>query len=89
MDELKIIAVDQSNIDQEHICCAITDKKGETCVSSKKAWMQERFSGRAGVQKAKCPRKSIYRVYSCRTRMDSHTGRTVYAHQLSLGLRKV
>ncbi len=43
MDELKIIAVDQSNIDQEHICCAITDKKGETCVSSKKAWMQERF----------------------------------------------
>ena len=46
MDELKIIAVDQSNIDQEHICCAITDKKGETCVSSKKAWMQERFPDR-------------------------------------------
>ena len=43
MDELKIIPVDENNIDQEHICCAITDKKGETCVSSKKAWMQERF----------------------------------------------
>ena len=41
MDELKIIALDQSNIDQEHICCAITDKKGETCVSSN--GMQERF----------------------------------------------
>ena len=40
MDELKIIAVDENNIGQEHICCAITDKKGETC------------SGRAGVQKA-------------------------------------
>lgn len=46
MDELKIIAVDENNIGQEHICCAITDKKGETCVSSKKAWMQERFPDR-------------------------------------------
>ena len=38
------IKVDENNIDCEHICCAITDKKGETCVSSKKAWMRERFN---------------------------------------------
>ena len=38
-----IIAVTAENIDSEHICCAITDKKGETCVSSKKAWLKERF----------------------------------------------
>lgn len=38
------IKVDQTNIDQEHICCAISDKRGETCVSSKKAWMKERFA---------------------------------------------
>jgi ribosomal protein S18 acetylase RimI-like enzyme len=38
------IRVDETNIDREHICCAITDKKGETCVSSKKAWMKERFA---------------------------------------------
>lgn len=31
------------NIDKEHICCAISDKKGETCVSSKKAWLKERL----------------------------------------------
>ncbi|MEL7658199.1 MAG: GNAT family N-acetyltransferase, partial [Bacillota bacterium] len=37
------IIVDQTNVEQEHICCAISDKKGETCVSSKKKWMQERF----------------------------------------------
>jgi ribosomal protein S18 acetylase RimI-like enzyme len=37
------IKVDETNIDREHICCAITDKKGETCVSSKKAWMKRRF----------------------------------------------
>lgn len=43
MNELNFITVDEHNIDQEHICCAITEKKGETCVSSKKAWMRERF----------------------------------------------
>lgn len=37
------IKVDNSNIEKEHICCAIVDKKGETCVSSKKAWLKERF----------------------------------------------
>ncbi len=40
----RIITVTSANIDREHICCAITDKKGETCVSSKKAWMKERFA---------------------------------------------
>lgn len=35
--------VDSTNIDTEHICCAITDKKGETCVSSKKQWMKNQF----------------------------------------------
>jgi len=38
------IKVDETNVDREHICCAISDKKGETCVSSKKAWMKERFA---------------------------------------------
>ncbi|WP_042351377.1 GNAT family N-acetyltransferase [Bacillus massiliigorillae] len=40
---MEFITVNQDNIEQEHICCAISDKKGETCVSSKKAWMKERF----------------------------------------------
>lgn len=40
---MNIIRVDAGNIDKEHICCAISDKKGETCVSSKKEWMKERF----------------------------------------------
>lgn len=39
----RIVTVTAENIDREHICCAISDKKGETCVSSKKAWMKERF----------------------------------------------
>lgn len=38
------IKVNETNVDREHICCAISDKKGETCVSSKKAWMKERFA---------------------------------------------
>ena len=39
-----VITIDASNLDIEHICCAITDKKGETCVSSKKAWMKSQFA---------------------------------------------
>ncbi len=41
---MQFITVDANNIEREHICCAITDKKDETCVSSKKAWMKERFA---------------------------------------------
>lgn len=40
---IDIITITQENIDREHICCAIADKKGETCVSSKKAWMKAAF----------------------------------------------
>lgn len=40
---MEFIEVTVENIDKEHICCAISDKKGETCVSSKKNWMKERF----------------------------------------------
>ncbi|SET33949.1 Acetyltransferase (GNAT) family protein [Natronincola peptidivorans] len=40
---MEIIKVDHTNIDAEHICCAITEKKGESCISSKKLWLKERF----------------------------------------------
>ena len=33
---MEIITVDQENIEREHICCAISDKKGESCVALKK-----------------------------------------------------
>ncbi|MBF4692470.1 N-acetyltransferase [Fusibacter ferrireducens] len=38
-----LVTVDLNNIDTEHICCAISEKKGENCVGSKKAWLKERF----------------------------------------------
>ncbi len=41
---LNIITVNNENIEKEHICCAIADKKGECQVSSKKAWMKARFA---------------------------------------------
>ncbi len=40
---MPIIDVTIDNIEKEHICCAISDKKGENCVGSKKEWMKERF----------------------------------------------
>lgn len=40
---MEIIAVNRDNIATERICCAISDKKGECCVLSKKEWMSKRF----------------------------------------------
>ena len=40
---MEIIDVNLENLYKEHICCALSDKKGECQVSSKKAWLEERF----------------------------------------------
>ena len=40
MMSMEFKRVTLENIEEEHICCAISDKKGETCVASKKAWLK-------------------------------------------------
>ncbi len=40
---MAIIDIDLNNLDKEHICCAISEKKGENCVGSKKAWLKSRM----------------------------------------------
>lgn len=40
---MEIIQVDQGNIDREHVCCANSDKKGDSCLASRKAWMKSQF----------------------------------------------
>lgn len=33
---MEIIKITESNIDTEHICCSIAEKKGENCIQSKR-----------------------------------------------------
>lgn len=40
---MDFITLNDENIDKEHICCAISEKKGENGAALKKAWMKERF----------------------------------------------
>ncbi len=40
---MEIIKITEDNIDKEHICCVITEKKGESCIKSKKDWLKERI----------------------------------------------
>ena len=40
---MDIIQVKENNIDKEHICCAISEAKGECIVKTKKDWLKERF----------------------------------------------
>lgn len=41
---MDIITLSYENLESEHICCAIADKKGDCGAVSKKAWLKERFS---------------------------------------------
>ncbi|MDZ5016904.1 GNAT family N-acetyltransferase, partial [Clostridium perfringens] len=38
-----IITLNHSNIDDEHICCSLSDKKGECGVYLKRKWLKDRF----------------------------------------------
>ncbi|WP_018305714.1 GNAT family N-acetyltransferase [Desulfitobacterium hafniense] len=40
--EFKRVTLD--NLASEHICCALTDQKGESSVASKKAWLSQRLA---------------------------------------------
>ena len=39
----KIIILDKSNLDSEHICCAISDKKCKESYELKKEWLRQEF----------------------------------------------
>lgn len=39
----KIIKLDENNIDEEHICCAFSDKKCQEWYQSKKDWLKSQF----------------------------------------------
>lgn len=40
---MEIITLNHSNIDNEHICCSLSDKKGDSGVHLKKQWLKDRF----------------------------------------------
>jgi len=40
---MKIIQLDEQNIETEHICCAISGKENQQGVSNKKAWLKKRM----------------------------------------------
>ena len=43
MTIMEIIDLTLDNLASEHICCSLSDKKGESCAASKKVWLAERF----------------------------------------------
>lgn len=38
------ITLNETNLEQEHICCAMSGGKGDDCAASKKAWLKDRFA---------------------------------------------
>ena len=60
---MEYIRVTKENLEQEHICCAISNNK-DVQVSSKKAWLAERFDEGLvflkSVERGKCPFNAKY-----------------------------
>ena len=40
----QFINLTENNIDREHLCCAISDKKHQAGVSAKKNWLKDRIA---------------------------------------------
>jgi len=41
---MNFISLTQDNIEKEHLCCAIADKKHQCGVSAKKQWLTDRIA---------------------------------------------
>lgn len=41
--ETKMITLTRENLEKEHLCCAIADKKHQTGVNDKRRWLAERI----------------------------------------------
>lgn len=54
------INITLDNIDNEHLCCAISDKKHQEGVKLKKEWLKERIKEGHEFRKLNAMRKSIY-----------------------------
>ena len=55
------VILTRENIGQEHICCAMSDKKSAEGVEAKKGWLACRIE--EGLQ-FECPGKSFHRVFT-------------------------
>nr|WP_022761653.1 hypothetical protein [Butyrivibrio sp. AD3002] len=57
------IAITKDNLEKEHICCAISNNK-DVQVSSKKAWLADRFDeGLVFLKSAERTKLSIYSIH--------------------------
>lgn len=56
---MEFIKLKQENLEQEHICCAISSNK-DLQVSSKKAWLRERLNEGACIYKIGTARQMLY-----------------------------
>lgn len=58
------VILTQENIEQEHICCAMSDKKSAEGVEAKKEWLACRMEEGLKFDQTECPGKSFHRVFT-------------------------
>ena len=76
------------NIDKQHLCCAISDKKHQDGVSIKKEWLREKNLQR-GIFSANSMKKEKYSLSTAplEKSLGSYSRRKLFIYLLSLGGR--
>ena len=82
---MEYIRVTKENLEQEHICCAISNNK-DVQVSSKKAWLAERFYEGLVFLKSVERGKCFIEYIPSRECLEPDCGRQLHVYRLSLGI---
>ena len=60
---MEYIQLTQENLQKEHICCSMTEKKGDHSVTDKKAWLKERMEEGLVFYKADVRGRFLLNIY--------------------------
>lgn len=81
---MEIITLTKENLEKEHICCAISND-GDCQVTSKKAWLSDRFDDGLVFKKGNVRGKCFIEYIPAEKAWAPHRRARIYVHRLPLG----
>jgi len=84
----EFIILDDNNIDEEHICCAIGDPKHQEGVNKKKEWIKSKLKDGHVFLKANVRGKAFIEYEPIETAWAPISGKKLHVYILLMGSRK-
>lgn len=85
----KYITLTLENIDQEHLCCAIADKKHQKGVELKKQWIKSKLNDGHVFRKLDVRGKTFIEYEPLRNGLGANCWQKLHVYLLSLGCWKI